>query len=161
MILSGIEGHIIENINLENLDMNFTKATSSKKGKRKKSKKSNNKTHSEYEVKIDTKGYPSSNLFGTLNSWGALIRYAKNVQLSNVSFSQDQAINKHLMFLEKVQNILVSKSKVETSENSIPWIKANDVESVKIELNWPKNANWLNSQNKNSKGLHLVSGVGL
>ena len=135
MILSGIEGHIIENINLENLDMKFTKATSSKKSKR---KKSNDKALSEYEVKIDTKGYPSSSLFGTLNSWGVLIRHAKNVQLSNVSFSQDQAINKHLMFVEKAQNILVSKSKVETDENTIPWIKANDVESVKIELNWPQ-----------------------
>ena len=112
-------------------------------------------------MKIDTKGYPSSSLFGTLNSWGALIRHAKNVQLSNVRFSQDQAINKHLMFFEKAQNILVSKSKVVTTENTIPWIKANDVESVKIELNWPSGANWLKQQDKNSKGLQLVSGFEL
>ncbi|EDM26028.1 putative polygalacturonase [Lentisphaera araneosa HTCC2155] len=157
IILSGIEGHIIENINLEDLDLQFNKAAISKKSKRKKSKKSNDKALSAYELKIDTKGYPSSSLFGELNAWGTLIRYAKNVQLKNIHFSQDQGINKHVMFIEKAQNILVNKSNVESSEKTIPWVMAKDVESVKVELNWPKDAIWLKSQGDESKGLHLVT----
>ena len=129
IILSGIEGHIIEGINLENLELSFKKPELSKKSRNRKAKKSNNKALSEYVVKIDTKGYPSSSLFGTLNSWGVCIRYAKNVQLNNIRLSRDEASTAHVMFLEEVKNILVNNNKIDSANSSTPWVKLNGSDS--------------------------------
>ena len=108
-------------------------------------------------VKIDTKGYPSSSLFGTLNSWGASIRYAKNVQLNNVQLSRDEASTAHVMFLEEVQSLLVNNNKIDSAKSSIPWVKLNGSNSVKLQLNWPSDVKWLELQNKANQGLNLVT----
>ena len=108
-------------------------------------------------MKIDTKGYPSSSLFGTLNSWGALIRHAINVQLNNVRLSRVEPSTAHVMYLGNAQNIIVNNNKIDSADSSIPWMKVSEVDSVKLQLNWPNDTKWLELQGNACKGLNLVT----
>jgi polygalacturonase len=73
IMISGIPGHPIENVVLENIDICFPGGGTAEEALR--------------EVPEDIARYPEQFFFGVLPSWGAYIRHAKNVEFTNVNLS--------------------------------------------------------------------------
>ncbi|MFC1652245.1 glycoside hydrolase family 28 protein [Planctomycetota bacterium] len=71
IMISGIPGHYIEDVALENIDITYPGSG----------------PVVEKEVAEDIARYPEQFFFGTLPSWGAYIRHARNVEFKNVTMS--------------------------------------------------------------------------
>ncbi|WOO40572.1 glycoside hydrolase family 28 protein [Rubellicoccus peritrichatus] len=88
IMFTGLPGHRIENVTLENIDLSFS-------------------GHGD----LDTKGlvvpedearYPEQSFFGTLNSYGLFIRHAKDVTLKNINFGLRGHDSRPAIYLEDV-----------------------------------------------------------
>jgi polygalacturonase len=73
IMISGIPGHAVENVVLENIEISFPGFGNSKEAQR--------------DVAEDVDRYPEQYFFGVLPSWGAYIRHAKNVEFKNVKLT--------------------------------------------------------------------------
>ena len=73
IMISGIPGHPIENVILEDLDISFTGGGTEEDAKR--------------LVPEDIARYPEQFFFGVLPAWGAYIRHAKNIEFKNVNLT--------------------------------------------------------------------------
>ncbi|MGJ8653100.1 MAG: glycoside hydrolase family 28 protein [Opitutaceae bacterium] len=71
IMITGIPGHYIEDVVLENIEISYPGHGTAADAKR--------------EVDEDIARYPEQYFFGVLPSWGAYIRHAKNVQFKNVT----------------------------------------------------------------------------
>ena len=70
IMITGIPGHYVENVTLENVKISFPGHGSTKDAIR--------------EVQEDVDRYPEQFFFGVLPSWGAYIRHARNIEFFNV-----------------------------------------------------------------------------
>ena len=70
IMISGIPGHYIEDVQLENVDVTFVGNGTAEDAQR--------------VVPEDIARYPEQFFFGVLPSWGAYIRHARNVEFKNV-----------------------------------------------------------------------------
>ena len=70
IMITGIPGHCVENVTLENVSMSFPGGGSAEDAKR--------------VVPEDVARYPEQFFFGTLPAWGAYIRHARNIRFINV-----------------------------------------------------------------------------
>ncbi len=73
IMITGIPGHYIEDIVLENIEISYPGLGSKEDAKR--------------EVPEDIARYPEQFFFGPLPAWGAYIRHAKNVTFKNVKMN--------------------------------------------------------------------------
>ena len=73
IMITGIPGHCIENVVLENIDISFPGHGTEEEAKR--------------VVPEDIARYPEQFFFGVLPSWGAYIRHARNVEFKNVNLT--------------------------------------------------------------------------
>ena len=73
MMITGIPGHYVEDIVLENFEITYPGQGTEAESKR--------------EVPEEIARYPEQFFFGVLPSWGAYIRHAKNVQFKNVTMT--------------------------------------------------------------------------
>jgi len=73
IMISGIPGHYVEDIVLENIKISFPGYASEEEAKR--------------VVPEDENRYPEQFFFGVLPAWGAYIRHAKNIEFKNVELS--------------------------------------------------------------------------
>lgn len=73
IMISGIPGHYVEDIVLENIKISFPGYASEEEAKR--------------VVPEDEDRYPEQFFFGVLPAWGAYIRHAKNIEFKNVELS--------------------------------------------------------------------------
>ena len=73
IMITGIPGHCIENVVLENIDISFPGHGTEEEAKR--------------LVPEDIARYPEQFFFGVLPSWGAYIRHARNVEFKNVNLT--------------------------------------------------------------------------
>lgn len=73
IMITGIPGHYIEDIVLENIEISYPGHGTTADAKR--------------EVAEDITRYPEQYFFGVLPSWGAYIRHAKNVNFKNVKMT--------------------------------------------------------------------------
>ena len=72
-MITGIPGHYIENVILENIKISYPGGATEEEGKR--------------EISEDEARYPEQFFFGVLPAWGAYIRHAKNIQFKNVTMT--------------------------------------------------------------------------
>ena len=82
IMITGIPGHFVENITLENVTISFPGHGTTEDAAR--------------SVAEDVDRYPEQFFFGVLPAWGAYIRHAKNVEFNNVNLttrSPDQREN--------------------------------------------------------------------
>ena len=70
IMITGIPGHFVEDVVLENIEISYTGLGSAADAKR--------------EVPEDIARYPEQYFFGVLPAWGAYIRHAKNIRFKNV-----------------------------------------------------------------------------
>jgi polygalacturonase len=73
IMISGIPGHCIENVVLENIEVSYPGGGTAEDAAR--------------EVPEDIARYPEQFFFGVLPSWGAYIRHARHVEFRNVKMS--------------------------------------------------------------------------
>lgn len=103
IMFTGIPGHRIENITLENIDLSFS-------------------GHGDMDVAglvvpEDEARYPEQSFFGPLNSYGLFIRHAKNVTLNNVKLTLRGHDSRPAIYLEDVQGGMLNNVNVELGEN--------------------------------------------
>jgi polygalacturonase len=73
IMISGIPGHMIENVVLENIDISYPGGVAA--------------PDVPTDVAEDIARYPEQFFFGVLPSWGAYVRHAQNVRFKNVNMS--------------------------------------------------------------------------
>jgi len=73
IMISGIPGHTVEDIVLENVNISFPGYASEEEAKR--------------VVPEDENRYPEQFFFGVLPAWGAYVRHAKNIEFKNVELT--------------------------------------------------------------------------
>ncbi|MEX0321875.1 MAG: glycoside hydrolase family 28 protein [Puniceicoccaceae bacterium] len=73
IMITGIPGHYVENVVLENVKISYPGHGTAEDAKR--------------EVAEDIARYPEQYFFGVLPAWGAYIRHAKNIEFKNVELS--------------------------------------------------------------------------
>jgi hypothetical protein len=73
IMITGIPGHYVEDVVLENVKISFPGYASEEEAKR--------------VVPEDENRYPEQFFFGVLPAWGAYIRHARNVEFKNVELT--------------------------------------------------------------------------
>ncbi len=89
IMISGIPGHPIENVLLENIDISFPGGGTAEDAQR--------------VIEEDIARYPEQFFFGVLPSWGAFIRHAKNVTLKDVNMSIRKDDAREMIYKEDIE----------------------------------------------------------
>jgi len=89
IMISGIPGHFVENVTLENIQISYPGGGTEEQAK--------------YEVPEHEARYPEPFFFGTLPSWGAYVRHARNVEFKNVSMNVRSADAREKIVLVDVE----------------------------------------------------------
>ena len=92
IMISGIPGHYIENVVLENVKISYPGHGTEKDAKR--------------VVPDDENSYPEQYFFGVLPAWGAYIRHAKNVEFKNVELTLRGADARQKIVLDDVEDFV-------------------------------------------------------
>ncbi len=92
IMITGIPGHYVENVRLENVKISFPGHGSTEDAKR--------------EVPEDIDRYPEQFFFGVLPSWGAYLRHAKNIEFVNVELETRAADARKEIHLEDVEGFI-------------------------------------------------------
>ena len=92
IMITGIPGHFVENVVLENVSISFPGGGTAEDAKR--------------VVPEDITRYPEQYFFGVLPSWGAYIRHARNIEFKNVTLETIKADQRKKIVLEDVEGFL-------------------------------------------------------
>jgi polygalacturonase len=92
IMISGIPGHYIENVSLEDIEISYPGGGTVEDSKK--------------TVAEDIARYPEQFFFGTLPSWGAFIRHARNIEFKNVTMSTRTPDFREKIVLNDVQGFL-------------------------------------------------------
>lgn len=118
IMFTGIPGHYIENITLENIDLSFS---------------GHGELATDVVVPEDEARYPEQSFFGPLNSYGLFIRHAKNVTLKNINFSLRGHDSRPAIYLEDVINSRLKDVHVELSDGVKDALITKDVPGLKLK----------------------------
>jgi hypothetical protein len=88
--ISGIPGHPVENIRLNNISISFEGGGSLEEFKR--------------EIPEKEKSYPEASMFGVLPSYGFFVRHAKDVQFSDIKLTTSKPDARPAVYLSDVSN---------------------------------------------------------
>jgi len=92
IMISGIPGHYVENVTLQNVKISFPGHGTTEDAKR--------------EVPEDADRYPEQYFFGVLPSWGAYVRHAKNIEFINVELETRTPDQRKKIHLEDVDGFV-------------------------------------------------------
>lgn len=92
IMITGIPGHYIENITLENITISYPGGGIEEEAN--------------VVVPEDITRYPEQFFFGVLPAWGAYIRHAKNVQFKNVKMTTREDDQREMIVLDDVENFI-------------------------------------------------------
>lgn len=92
IMITGIPGHYVENILLENIDISFPGGACI--------------SDAERVVPEDEARYPEQFFFGVLPSWGAYIRHARNVEFRNVKLTHREDDERQKIILDDVSGYI-------------------------------------------------------
>lgn len=92
IMITGIPGHCVENVVLENVTISFPGHGNAKDAKRK--------------VPEDIARYPEQFFFGPLPAWGAYVRHARNVKFINVKLKTRAKDVREKLYLEDVKGFV-------------------------------------------------------
>ncbi|MCM2375061.1 sialate O-acetylesterase [Aporhodopirellula aestuarii] len=90
IMITGIPGHYVENVLLENIKISFPGQGTEEEAN--------------HEVPEDIARYPEQFFFGVLPAWGAYIRHARNVQFKNVELTSRAPDAREKIVLDDVIN---------------------------------------------------------
>ena len=92
-MISGIPGHCIENVVLENIEVSYPGGGTTEDAAR--------------VVPEDVARYPEQFFFGVLPSWGAYVRHAKDVTFKNVKMSLRAPDQREMIVTDDVEGFVV------------------------------------------------------
>jgi polygalacturonase len=92
IMITGIPGHYVEDVVLENITISFPGGGTEEDAKR--------------EVAEDISRYPEQFFFGTLPAYGAYIRHAKNITFKNVKLSVRNSDKREKIVLDDVEGFV-------------------------------------------------------
>jgi len=92
IMITGIPGHRVEGITLENISITYPGGGSGEDAQR--------------AVQEDIARYPEQFFFGILPSWGAYIRHARNIRFVNVELKARAADARQKLYLEDVEGFV-------------------------------------------------------
>ncbi|MBU2950939.1 glycoside hydrolase family 28 protein [Tamlana agarivorans] len=92
IMITGIPGHHIENVTLENIEISFP-------GGGTEQDRAN-------QVSEDEKRYPEQFYFGVLPAWGAYVRHAKNIEFKNVKLTTRSEDKREMIILDDVEGFV-------------------------------------------------------
>ncbi len=92
IMITGIPGHYVENVSLQNVKISFPGHGTTEDAKR--------------TVPEDVDRYPEQYFFGVLPSWGAYIRHAKNIEFVNVELKARTPDARKKICLEDVEGFV-------------------------------------------------------
>lgn len=92
IMISGIPGHYIENVVLENVQISYPGH--------------GNEADAERVVPEDESRYPEQFFFGVLPAWGAYIRHAKNIEFKNVDLTLRGSDERRKIVLDDVEGFV-------------------------------------------------------
>ncbi len=95
IMITGIPGHYVENVLLENIHISYPGGGTAEDARR--------------IVAEDIDRYPEQFFFGTLPSWGAYIRHARNVEFRNVTLTTRSGDKREKFYLEDVEGFIDSE----------------------------------------------------
>ncbi len=117
-IISGIPGHYIEDVSLNNIRIHF--------------KGGGTKEDGLLSPPENEKLYPEPWMFGTIPASGFFIRHAKNIELNNVQLSYEKEDFRPSLWLNDVKGIRVFNYRTPLQKAIKPYI-VKDVEGFEIE----------------------------
>ena len=88
-MITGIPGHCVENVILENIRISYPGGGTEEDAGR--------------DVAEDIARYPEQYFFGTLPAWGAYIRHARNIKFRNVTLATRLPDQRQKIVLEDVE----------------------------------------------------------
>jgi len=91
--ITGLPGHPIENVTLENISLGFDGGGTLEDTKR--------------EIPERETSYPESTMFGTLPAYGFYCRHAKGLTFRNLKLETEQADLRHAMVFDDVQQVAI------------------------------------------------------
>ena len=89
IMITGIPGHHVENVTLENVVISYPGGGTPEDAKR--------------EVPEDIARYPEQYVFGVLPSWGAYVRHARNITFKNVELTTRDPDEREQLVLDDVE----------------------------------------------------------
>ena len=92
IMITGIPGHYVEDVKLENIEISFPGGGTVEDTKR--------------EVPEDIARYPEQFFFGVLPAWGAYIRHARNIEFRNVKLETRNADARKKIILDDVEDFI-------------------------------------------------------
>ena len=92
IMITGIPGHCVEGITLENISITYPGGGSGE--------------DAQHAVPEDIARYPEQFFFGILPSWGAYIRHARNIRFVNVELKTRAADARQKLYLEDVEGFV-------------------------------------------------------
>ena len=92
IMITGIPGHFIENVVLENIKISYPGHGTEEDAKR--------------IVAEDEDRYPEQYFFGVLPAWGAYIRHAKNIEFKNVEMTVRDADERQKIVVDDVEGFV-------------------------------------------------------
>ncbi len=118
ILITGIPGHYIENVTIENLDLSFS-------------------GHGDLDVAHlvvpeDEARYPEQSFFGPLNSYGLYLRHAKNVRLRNIKLSLRGPDSRPALYLEDVIDSQLEDVRFELGPSAPAALLLKQVSGLKI-----------------------------
>ncbi|WP_222847158.1 glycoside hydrolase family 28 protein [Pontiella desulfatans] len=93
IMISGIPGHCIENVMLENIEISYPGGGTAEDAER--------------EIAEDIARYPEQFFFGVLPSWGAYVRHAKNVEFRNLNMGTRAPDAREMIVADDVEGFVV------------------------------------------------------
>lgn len=121
--ISGISGHNIENVTLDNIRIEYAGGGKSEDSERKIPEKSSS--------------YPKAKMFGSLPSYGLYIRHVQNVSLENLSLSYLRPDKRSVIKIEQAEKILLDGISAQSNPNAAPFIWLNKCKDVNIRRTVP------------------------
>ena len=92
IMITGIPGHSVENVTLENVTISFPGHGTT--------------ADAERVVAEDEDRYPEQFFFGVLPSWGAYVRHARNIEFINVELTKRNPDARKKLYLEDVEGFV-------------------------------------------------------
>ena len=91
-MITGIPGHYVEDVVLENIKISYPGGSTREDAKR--------------VVPEDIARYPEQYFFGVIPSWGAYIRHARNIEFINVELKTRTTDARQKMYMEDVEGFV-------------------------------------------------------
>lgn len=143
--ISGIPGHMIEGITLDNIHITYPGGGTRAEGDRR-------------EIPEAENAYPEFNMFGLLPAYGLYIRHARGIVLRNVRLELEKPDGRPAMVCDDAQNLEIAGLRAESSPEAESLLRLHNSRDVWIHDCRPEDEveTFLQVEGEHSSGISLI-----